>query len=362
MVGRGVCWLVSAGVSLVVARAALCQEVPWASVPFVDPLRFTSLPLDGTQAAAPRRGEWNVAASVGYFNVWLLTWHTGTIHKALGLLGKPLTDREIQIIERDFPHDQFYHFDLEGTLDQVAISYGLGNGLAVTAMVPWVVVGQPHWDAIADAFHRAFRISDMRRNWFPRGLETVVLRGRHGTIERLGGLAGSGIGDASVSLTGRVGDWLGAEHRWAVAVKAPTGERDTLRGTGGWDAGVRWFATWGRDIKQLRLGLGYTWLDPGGRWLGVQRSDMWAALIEGRAPIGKGFAVRASARLDASPLASFTSSPVGRESFYWTLGLLAPLGRTTWLAFDAGENYPGDAEVPDFSLHLQVVARVGASR
>jgi len=89
---------------------------------------------------------------------------------------------------------------------------------------------------------------------------------------------------------------------------------------------------------------------------------MWAALIEGRAPIGKGFVARASARFDASPLASFTSSPFGKESFYWTLGLLAPLAGDTWLAFDAGENYPGDAEVPDFSLHLQVVARLGPAR
>jgi len=201
------------GICLAVAPSGRAQEVPWASVPFVDPLRFTSLPLDGTQAAAPRRGEWNVAASARYLNVWVLTWHTGTIHRGLGLTGKPLTDREIKLLEQNFPLDQFYHVDLEGTLDEVAVSYGLGGGLAVTAAVPWIVVGQPHWDAIANGFHRAFHVSDIRRDWFPRGQETVVVRGRHGIIERLSGLGGSGIGDASVSLTGRAGDWLGGEHR-----------------------------------------------------------------------------------------------------------------------------------------------------
>ena len=57
-------------------------------------------------------------------------------------------------------------------------------------------------------------------------------------------------------------------------------------------------------------------------------------------------------RFDSSPIAGFTDSDIGRTSSYWMLGVLGPLPDGAWWAFDAGENYPSKAEVPDFSFHL----------
>jgi hypothetical protein len=344
------------------ASPCRCQGILWASVPFSDPLRFSSLPLEGAQAIALAPGEWQLADALSYFNVWQLTWHTGTVHRVMGLLGKPLTDAEVKAIEQAFPRDQFYHIDLEGMRNNLSVSRGFAGGLAATLCVPWIDIGTPHWDAIAERFHDNLGLGDMRRDWFPSGQSTVVVRGRHATIERLSGLAGSGMGDIDVSVTGPLGQWLGGDHRWVVAVEAPTGERDTLRGSGGWDAGVRWFGTWGYGPKKLRLALGYTWLDSAGSWLGARRDNTWAALLEGHAPLGRRLIVRASARLDSSPLASFTDSDIGKVSFYWTAGVLAPLAGKSWVAFDVGENYPSTAEVPDFSFHLQVGLRIPGAR
>lgn len=337
-----------------VAGASWGQMDPWASVPFADPLRFSSLPLDGSQAIVPPPGQWQVSAAMSYFNVWQLTWHTGTIHRGFGLLGKPLTDREIKILEQNFPRDQFYHIDLEGLRSDVLFSGGLGAGWAATLRIPWVDVGAPHWDAIAEDFHNSLGLGNMRRDWFPRGQSTVYVRGRKGAIERLSGLAESGFGDTSLSVTGPLGQWFGGEQRWALALEAPTGAKGTLRGSGGWDGGLRWFGTWGTERRQVRFALGYTWLDPSGSWLGVKRSNMWHALAEAHTPLGTWLTFRASARFDSSPLAGFTDSDIGKVSFYWTVGLLAPLPGGSWLAFDSGENYPSTAEVPDFSFHLQV--------
>jgi hypothetical protein len=345
-----------------VAGPCLCQDAPWASVPFADPLRFSSLQLEGVQAVAPPRGEWQFADVLSYFNVWQLTWHTGTVHRVMGLLATPLTDAEVKAIEQAFPRDQFYHIDLEGARNDLYVSRGFAGGLAVTVCVPWIDIGTPHWDAIAERFHDDLGLGNMRRDWFPRGQSTVVVRGRHGTIERLSELAGSGIGDMSVSVTGPLGEWLGAEHRWVVAVEAPTGEKETLRGSGGWDAGVRWFGTWGTGPRQVRVALAYTWLDSAGSWLGARRDNTWAALAEGHAPLGRRLTVRASARFDSSPLASFTGSDIGKVSFYWTVGVLAPRAGNSWVAFDLGENYPGTAEAPDFSFHLQVGVRIPGTR
>ncbi len=346
-------------VCLAVAGRCAAQADPWASVPFVDVLRFSSLPLEGSQASAPPAGEWRVSLATGYFNVWQLTWHTKTFNRDAGLSRTPITDAAIRTLERNFPRDQFYHIDLEGTRTDVVVTRGLGSGLAVTLDVPWVEVGRPHWDAIAEDFHARFGLGTMGREYFPRGQTTVYVRGRHGAIERLDGLDGGGLGDARLSVTGAAGRALGAEQRWAVAVEAPTGETGTLRGSGGWDAGFRWFSTWGGERRQVRVALGYTLLDRGGSWLGVRRDDMWHALVETHLPLSRILTFRASARFDSSPLAGFTDSDIGKPSFYWTLGVLAPTSRNTWLAFDGGENYGSSAEVPDFSFHLQFGARIG---
>lgn len=361
---RARCQIRAGGIVAFILAGAVCsgQVDPWASVFFPDPLRFSSLPISGTEAITPAPGQWELSTALGYFNVWQRTWHTARIHQVWGLVGKPLTDAEIKAIEQAFPRDQFYHIDLEGWRNDFVVSRGFDGGIAATLRVPWVEIGSPHWDAIAEDFHARFGLGDMARNLFPRGQSTVYVRGYHGAVERLSGLEGSGLGDVSLSVTGPLGRWLGAEHRWVVAVEAPTGEAGTLRGSGGWDKGVRWFGTWGQSASQLRVGVGYSWLDPAGSWLGIKRDNIWGALIEGRTPLGGRLTLRGSARFDSSPLARFTNSDIGTRSFYWTVGILTSVAGGGWVAFDAGENYGSNAEVPDFSLHLQLGFKLPPSR
>lgn len=53
---------------------------------------------------------------------------------------------------------------------------------------------------------------------------------------------------------------------------------------------------------------------------------------------------------------------MGKASFWWTADVLVPAAANAWVAFDMGENYGGSAEVPDFSLHLQLGFRFPPSR
>ncbi len=340
-------------------RICSAQADPWASVTFADPLRFSSLPISGTEAIVPAAGEWELSSTMSYFNVWQRSWHTATIHKEFGLQGQPLQPWEIALLAQRHPADQFYHIDLEGWRDDVVIARGFGGGVAATLQIPWVGIGAPHWDDIAERFHATFGLGNMNRQVFPRGQSTVVVRGHGQILERFTGLPGSGLGDIRLSVTGPLGSWLGAEQRWAVAVEAPTGRPGTLRGSGGWDWGVRWFATWGQGRTQVRAGLGYSVLAASGSWLGVRRDNIWGALVEVHTPLGRRLTFRASARCDSSPLASFTSSDIGKVSSYWTVGVLRPVAGRSWIAFDLGENYGSVAEVPDFSFHLQFGTRFG---
>ncbi|HPW56388.1 MAG: DUF3187 family protein [Thermoanaerobaculaceae bacterium] len=345
------------------ACSALAQVPSWPAATFPDPLRFSSLPLNAAEATAPPPGRWQVMSTTGYFNVWQLTWHTGTIHKGWGLLGTPLTSPEVENLAVAFPQDQFFHVDIEGVRSDLLAAYGLPHGLAVVLQVPWIAVGSPRWDAVPERFHASVGIDNMRRDYFPRGRTTVLVRGHHQTICHLDNQdAGHGLGDLTLSLSGRLGTWLGATHRWVASVEAPTGERGTLRGSGGWDSGVRWFATWGEGRRETRLGLGYTFLDPNGSWLGVERDDTWHAQLDLRRPLTGAVDWRLALRFDASPLATFTDSDIGDRSFYWLAGVLVPVGGTGFVAFDLGENYPSTAHVPDFSFHLSFGLLLGQRR
>jgi hypothetical protein len=146
-------WHIRAGgIVVFILAGAVCsgQTEPWASVFFPDPLRFSSLPISGTEVIAPAPGQWELSTALGYFNVWQRTWHTARIHQVWGLVGKPLTDAEIKAIEQAFPHDQFYHIDLEGWRNDFVVSRGFDGGIAATLRVPWIEIGSPHWDAIAE--------------------------------------------------------------------------------------------------------------------------------------------------------------------------------------------------------------------
>lgn len=348
--------VVVASVLALASVHAEAQDCP-LSAPFVDPLRFASLPLESVQACEVEKGRWLVSYSTGYFNVWQRSWHTGTLHRELGRRGKPLEPWELRTLEQRHPSQQLFHIDLEGWRSDVAIAHGFGAGLVATVLVPVVGVGRPHWDALPESFHRAFGLAEVRRDVFPRGGTVVYVRGHSGAIERWDEEARSGFGDISVALGGKAGSWLGIDHRWVIALEAPTGEAGSLRGSGGWDAGARWFATWTGARSLARIGLGYTFLDRDGSWLGARRDDTWHALVEGRRTLGDRLFLRGMARFDSSPLASFTRSDIGQFSFFWTVGAGARLGEATDVAIDLGENYPSSAEVPDFSFHLSLIRR-----
>jgi hypothetical protein len=334
-----------------VAVGGWAQLDPWASAPLPDPLRMASLPLDPAQAVIPPRGVWQISLAGAYFNVMHSTWHAAAIHREFGLQRQPFEPWEVATLAFRHAADQFYFVDLEGVQTELRIHAGLGGGFAVALSIPWVEVGAPNWDAIPEDFHERFGLSSVRRRPFPRGQSIVVVRGADGMVERFEDIVGSGLGDASVAVTGRLGSWLGGEQQWVVAVEAPTGERDTVWGSGGWDAGLRWFGTWGGERRQVRFGLGYTWLDGAGSWLGVHRSNTWHAVAEAHVPLGPLIA-RCLVRLDSSPLSGFTSSETGNPALYWTLGVLGDLAREAWWAFDVGENFPSLAEGPDFSFHV----------
>jgi len=348
---------------------AIVAAAPWAgaqplepwSTPYAEPLRLASLPLELADARDLASGAWEVTVTPGYFNLWSGSWHTATIHQELGLEGEPLVPAELRILEQRHPGDDIHRFDVEGTVTEVRVARGLGRGITLTVSLPWVEIGSPHWDAISEDIHDALGWGVGGREVFAHSQTVAYVWNpkEQRAIEGWEELEGSGVGDVRIALSGPLGGAWGGEHRWVAAVEAPTGDEGTIGGSGGWDAGVRWLGTWRFSRSMVRGALGYTRLDGGGSFLGAPRDDTWHAAAEYRHLWGERADTLLGVRWDTSPLATFSGGEPGQPAFMFTFGVRRWLSDAVFLAGTLGENLIPDGVNPDFTLQLQLGARLG---
>ncbi len=349
-------------VAAVAVQPAAAQQIgPW-DAPYVEPLRLASLPMELADGRDLAGGEWELTVTPGYFNLWSGSWHTATIHQELGLEGEPLVPEELRILEQRHPGDDIHRFDVEGVVTELRFARGLGRGVTLTVSVPWVEVGSPHWDAISQEIHETLGWGVGGREVFAHSQTLAYVwnptEGR--AVEAWDELAGSGVGDVRVALSGALGSAWAGEHRWIAAVEAPTGDEGTIGGSGGWDLGVRWLGSWRFGRGALRGAAGYTRLDGSGSFLGAARDDTWHLAAEYRHLWGERADWLAGVRWDTSPLASFSGGEPGLPAFMFTFGARRWLSDTVFLAGVLGENLIPNGVNPDFTLQFQVGVRGGS--
>ena len=340
------------------AWAQASSGQPWPSwpAPSPDPLRFGSLAPDlDNPSRGPGQG-WEVASVVSTFNTFFVSWQPAAVHSELGRERQPLASDEIRLLEERYPGRPMLFVDVEGWRADLKITGSLHPGLTLTVDVPWVDTTGPHWDALAEGFHRTFGLPDDGRDLFPRGHNALYVSSARRRLERLDDVTGAGLGDVAATIAGALGRALGGEHTWAVSISAPTGEEGTLRGSGGWDAGMRWFGSWRGPRREVAAVLGYTRLDRNGSFLGAERRDTWHAACALRVALGLRTEARVIGRLDGSPLAGFAGTRVAEPGFFLTLGLRRSIGRG-WVAFDLGENVPIVGVTPDYSFQVSAGLR-----
>jgi hypothetical protein len=347
--------------AIVVCGIATCSagEVDLWSIPRIDPIRQASAPLDMGDGLPLAAGGWRLTATVGYFNVIANSWHLPAIHGEFGLLGRPIESWELRLLENRHPTDHSYVVDVEGWQTELRVSRGFRAGIVVSLRVPWIEIGTPHWDGVASTTHGVLGAADIG-SWTARGETAVYAHGDLGVVDRTSGLAESGWGDATLAVSGALGRLLSGRHRWGVALEAPTGARDSLMGSGGWDVGLRWYGTWEWGRNAIVGGLGFVHLDDGGDWLGVQRASLWQLHVEYVRQLGAAWSLRGAIHGATSPLADFADSELGESSVSFEVGLRAALSEESWLAFSFGENpwYTGTLTgvQPDYTLQLQIGA------
>lgn len=342
--------------------AAGAQVAPHLPFPSPNIQNFGSLQLDPSDSGFGLERSVVVTATLTYFNNWKHSWHVPRVHTDRGLIGEPINDDEIDFLVENFPEDPFYFIDVEGVRTDFEVASGLGGGWSATFRIPVFSVGRPHWDRVAEDFHEAIGLSDDARPTFARGDEFLLIRAKSGEVRERRVLESTTIGDSTVSVATPSVFALGAEHRLVASLEAPTGSKATIAGSGGWDAGLRWFGRWRWGQVEWLAGAGYTWLDTHGGFLGLRRTETWHFLVEALRPFWKDVLFRTTVRYDESPLEEETAYDLDDPLLFLRLGVVTParfLGSGAFVAFDVGENYPILGVGADWSFHLTVGNRFG---
>lgn len=318
-----------------------------------DPLRLASLPFDVGDAMDVGTGQWRLTTSLNYVNLWNYTWHTVAYHREVGRVGLALSSDELAGLAARYPDEHYQFLDVEGWWSQLWVQRGLGRGVTVTLQIPYLEIGRPHWDAVAEKWHEKLGLPDFDRDEFPRGQTLVYIKGPAGTVERRD-LAGSGVGDIALSVAVPAGRWLGARHRAVFALEAPTGQRDTLHGSGGWDAGVRLVSWWEGNRISALSGLGYTWPSLSGDLLGLKRSHVWHTMAGVDWRLWRALLVTVRLQVERALLAEAAGDRLAKVTLSKRFGMAAPISPGMWLAFDLGQDSLRNGIAPDYSFHLTV--------
>lgn len=280
--------------------------------------------------------------------------NTRRVHEDLGRQRQPIGDDEIEFLESAFPDDDIFRVDIEGSRLDMTIARGFSGGVSLQLRIPWIEIGAPQWDSIAESFHENVPAVDHYvRDLFPRGQTFFYVRSDGRSVLLREEIATSGVGDIALSLGVPLKQRGRIAQRLALTVEFPTGDETTLHGSGGHDAGIRWFLSREGFRNDVLIAAGYTWLDPAGSLLGFRRRDTFHASADYFRRITPRTSAHAGVRIDTSPLAGTTNMNLADPVIFYRFGFGREIRHAQWLAIDLGEEIAPQMGVDaDFSLQL----------
>lgn len=289
------------------------------------------------------------------FNQWDHSWHTFATHRDRNLYGKGVTDEELRYLESAFPQDRIHHLDVEGWRTDIYASRGWKNGIVFHAKIPFIRIGAPNWDSVAEEAHEALGVGGMQRDVYARSDTFIYLKNRNNThiVQRGKELNRSGLGDISLGVTIPLKERWGAEQRLSLTLEAPTGKEGTLHGSGGIDAGLGWSMAWRRSNMDYRVALGYSHQSRSGSFFGYDRSDTAHVIAGLDRWLSSRTALTANSRVDMSPIGNIIGGYAGYPSIIYRLGVVRAIGRSSWMSFELSEALKPQTGVDaDWGLHL----------
>jgi hypothetical protein len=222
-------------------------------------------------------------------------------------------------------------FLVDGEIHRVTITAhrGLGANLEVGIAVPFATIGGGSSDAFIEHFHAAFHLGGDERPAVQRNRETIYIRTDDGRTFFRQHTAGAQLGDVALSAKYELPALEDPNLALSVegAIELPTGNAQTLDGSGSLDGGVQLLAT--RDYGRTRIhaSAGMLLLGHNGA-LGTKSQFVITDSIAISSLIAGRTSATAQITISQSPFRTIGAPELTRRSYQLTVGIQHALGRT----------------------------------
>ena len=264
---------------------------------------------------------------------------------------------------RAAPADEYrLYVDTESLRLSVDLDWRVASRLQVGMTLPFLKHGGGFLDGVIEGFHGAFNLSNGGREWAPRNDYGVfVVRNRRFWIRSVESTAFR-PGDLVLRMKtplnlGRDGFDLA----FAGAVKLPTGNLETLTGSGGWDLQAALFATWrpgwSKQDMVFHVNLAHSRLGKPTQGEGFPLRSITTLVLAFEYRTTDRLAALLQTLVNIGPFPGSRLGPLNRTAIEATAGVRYALSES--LSLDAGltENLSQYQNTPDVGLHIGIVWR-----
>lgn len=205
---------------------------------------------------------------------------------------------------------------------------GLGANLEVGIAVPFATISGGSSDAFIERFHAIFHLGDNQRVAMQRNHETVYLRTDDRTYFRERP-SGAHLGDIALSAKYELPALEDPNLALSVqgALELPTGNAQTLDGSGSLDGGVQLLATRDYGRSRVHASAGVLLLGHNGP-LGTKTQFVITDSIGISHLIAGRTSATAQVTISQSPFRTIGAPELTRRSYQMTLGLQHAIGRS----------------------------------
>lgn len=247
--------------------------------------------------------------------------------------------------------------DTESLRVSVDLDWRIASSLQIGATMPFLKHGGGFLDGVVEGFHGMFRLSNGGREWAPQNDYGVfVVRDRRfwiRSVESSGFRPGDLVLRVKTPLYRDGGELI---LSFAGAVKLPTGDLETLTGSGGTDIQASMFATW-RPEQHLvfHANLAHTRLGMATRGEGFPLRSISTLVLAFEYRTRGRLAALVQTQVNVGPFPGSKLGPLNRTSIEATAGVRYAMSQSLSLDLGVTENLSQYQNTPDVGLHVGII-------
>ena len=245
---------------------------------------------------------------------------------------------------------------IDSSLDRIvlALEYGITEKFSTGIEIPFFKYSGGFLDTPIEIFHNFAGYSNASRVIIRRDDSKFFISEPSAGYRYLQDFANPGVGDISLYLKHLI---LSENHSFATvslqaAVKIPTGQTSSLKGSGSFDFGINLIADKSFGGHYLTTGISY--IRPGTWKLipDIPLRPIYSMILVYEYNWNNFLSLILQNQILTSPFSSIRHDELSKPSFEWTAGVKYDLSHRYRLALAITENYIYHENVPDFGFRV----------